>query len=423
MILQPLQIVVVGGGAAGFFGAIVSAETHPHAQVTLLEASFQPLSKVRVSGGGRCNVTHACFEPALMVQNYPRGSKPLRGAFTRFQAKDTVEWFASRGVRLKTESDGRMFPTTDRSETIVECLDHFAQKAGVEVRLGAAVVSVARSDSGFELGLKSGDVLRCDRLLLATGSNPQGYKLAQSLGHQTEPPVPSLFTFNVLDPQLRALAGVAIESVQAQLLTDSKPLAQTGPLLITHWGLSGPAVLKLSAWGARVLHDRHYQATLQINWLPQMNAENLRQMLSEAKTQQPKRSIAAHCPFSLPRRLWQYLVSQVGIGADDRWADLSKKQMSQLVEALAQSRYSIAGKGVFKEEFVTCGGVVLKEVDFKTMESRCCPGLFFAGEVLDIDGVTGGFNFQSAWTTAWLAGRAIGASEQPIPASRFAAET
>jgi predicted Rossmann fold flavoprotein len=410
--LQPLQIVVVGGGAAGFFGAIAAAETHPHAQVTLLEASRQPLSKVRISGGGRCNVTHACFEPALLVQNYPRGSKALRGAFTRFQAKDTVEWFTSRGVQLKTEDDGRMFPNTDSSETIVDCLYHFARQAGVEVRIGTPVTAVVRSPSSFELMLKSGEGLTCDRLLLATGSNPQGYQLARSLGHQVEPPVPSLFTFNVLDPQLRDLAGVSVESVQAKLLLpDQKTLEQVGPLLITHWGLSGPAVLKLSAWGARVLHDRRYRATLQINWLPQANAEKLREKLLDSKTDQPRRTIPNYCPLSVPRRLWQYLAVRTGIGEDDRWADLSKKQAGQLVEALLQSRFAIEGKGVFKEEFVTCGGVNLKEVDFKTLESRCCPGLFFAGEILDIDGVTGGFNFQSAWTTSWLAGQAIGRIE------------
>jgi predicted Rossmann fold flavoprotein len=417
--VQSLQIVVVGGGAAGFFGAIAAAEAHPQAQVTLLEAGRQPLSKVRISGGGRCNVTHACFEPALLVQNYPRGNKALRGAFSRFQSQDTVNWFTSRGVRLKTEADGRMFPTTDNSETIVECLNHFADKAGVEIRTGVPVVAVKQttipfkqqliSCPAFELTLKSGERLQSDRLLLATGSSLQGYQIAKSLGHQIEPPVPSLFTFNVLDPELRELAGISVESVKARLLlSDTKPLEQTGPLLITHWGLSGPAVLKLSAWGARVLHDCRYRATFQINWLPQFDPDQLRQQLLAAKTEQPRRSIANYCPLPFPRRLWQYLALRSGIEAEAQWANLSKKQANQLVEALTQSQYAIEGKGAFKEEFVTCGGVRLKEVDFKTMESHCCPGLYFAGEILDIDGITGGFNFQSAWTTAWLAGRAIG---------------
>lgn len=407
----------MGGGAAGYFAAIAAAENHPRAQVTLLEATRHPLSKVRVSGGGRCNVTHACFEPAAFVQNYPRGSKALRGAMARFQAQDTVNWFRDRGVVLKTEPDGRMFPTTDSSETIIDCLTRFAYEAGVIVRTSAAVESVAKT-AGFELTLKSGEVLKCDRLLLATGSSAIGHRLAQSLGHSIEPPVPSLFTFNILDSQLRELAGVAVESVQAKLLIpNQKPLEQTGPLLVTHWGLSGPAILKLSAWGARSLHDQHYQATLQINWLPECNLEKLRQELLTVKAQLSRRSIFANCPVMLPRRLWQFFISKLEIAPETRWADFSKKQLNQLIELLTQSRYEIQGKGVFKEEFVTCGGVLLKEVDFRTMESRCCPGLFFAGEILDIDGITGGFNFQSAWTTGWIAGQAIATRELAIAAS------
>lgn len=409
-----LQVVVIGGGAAGFFGAIACA-THPHTQVTLLEASRQPLAKVRISGGGRCNVTHACFEPAGLVQNYPRGGKALRGAFSRFQSKDTVAWFADRGVKLKTEPDGRMFPITDSSETIVDCLTRAASSVGVEVRTGAAVVSVSRLiepnssrlSPAFKIVLKSGEILHCDCILLATGSSQIGYQIAKALGHQIEDPVPSLFTFNVLDRQLRDLAGVSVD-VQLRLLMNGKTqLEQTGALLITHWGLSGPAVLKLSAWGARVLHDSQYQATLQINWLPQFNPEVLRQKLLLVKTEAAKKAILLHRGVDLPHRLWQYLVNRVGIN-QERWAEISNKALNQLIQELTQGQYLIRGKGVFKEEFVTCGGVNLKEVNFKTMESRCCPGLYFAGEILDIDGVTGGFNFQSAWTTAYLAGQAMG---------------
>lgn len=404
-----LEVLVIGGGAAGFFGAIVCAESHPYARVTLLEASRQVLAKVRISGGGRCNVTHACFDPALLVQHYPRGGKALRGAFTRFQPRDTVAWFAKRGVKLKTEADGRMFPITDDSGTIVHCLRQSAESAGVVVKTAAPVVAVKQLKAGFEVQLKSGEALRADRLLLATGSNPQGYHLAKSLGHTIEPPVPSLFTFTIPEPSLRELAGVAVDSAQTRLLVaDAKPLEQQGPLLITHWGMSGPAVLKLSAWGARVLHDQHYQATLQVNWLPQQSSEQVRQILSNIKTEQGKRSIGSQSPFPLPRRLWQYLVERSEIAADDRWADLSKQCLHQLTQELTQGKYSIQGKGVFKDEFVTCGGVNLKQVDFKTMASRCCPNLYFAGEILDIDGVTGGFNFQSAWTTGWLAGQAMG---------------
>jgi len=406
-----VDVVVIGGGAAGFFGAIACAQAAPQLRVVLLEASRTPLTKVRISGGGRCNVTHACFDPAQLVQHYPRGGRALRGAFSRFQPRDTIAWFGDRHIRLKTEADGRMFPISDQSETIVRGLLETAQQAGVKLRLGVAVQSVARTSQGFQLSLKSREVIKGDRLLLATGSNPRGYQLAQSLGHQIEPPVPSLFTFQVPEPSLHELAGVAVEPVQVTLrVPDHKPLQQTGPVLITHWGLSGPAVLKLSAWGARLLHGCGYRAQVQINWLLGQSPEQVRQTLQQAKEEQARRAIASHCPFELPRRLWQYLMQRAKIADDTRWAHLSKQGLHRLVQELTQGQFELAGKGVFKEEFVTCGGVRLKEVDFKTMESRRCPGLYFAGEVLDIDGVTGGFNFQSAWTTGWIAGRAIAQS-------------
>ncbi len=421
--MQPLGIVVIGGGAAGFFGAITCATAHPHTRVTLLEAGHQALSKVRISGGGRCNVTHACFDPATLISYYPRGAKALRGAFSRFQPKDTVAWFGSHGVQLKTEADGRMFPVTDNSETIVDCLVKAAEDAGVKLRTGTPVKFVRRyppqpedpltkggsARGGFEVELKTGEILKCDRLLLATGSNPQGYRWVKDLGHKVEPPVPSLFTFNIPDPRLQDLAGVSVNDVRLRL-PDAPPTLkeQTGPLLITHWGLSGPAVLKLSAWGARFLHEHHYQTPLLVNWLPQYNEESLRKMLLAVKSQLPRRQIATSCPIPIPKRLWMSMITHLSIGVEERWAEVSKKALNQLVQELTQGRYLIKGKGVFKEEFVTCGGVSLKEVDFKTMESRQCPGLYFAGEILDIDGVTGGFNFQSAWTTAWLAGHAMG---------------
>jgi predicted Rossmann fold flavoprotein len=410
--LQPLRIVVIGGGAGGFFGAIASAEIHPQAEVTLLEASRQPLAKVLISGGGRCNVTHACFEVDGLVQNYPRGSKALQGAFTRFQPQDTVAWFAAHGVKLKTEADGRMFPITDSSETIVECLIKAAATAGVKLRIGTPVVSVKRPlNTQFEINLKSGETQIGDRLLLATGSSLAGYKIAQDLGHHIQPPVPSLFTFNLPDPKLRALAGVSVNPVNLRLSVGPKSqLEQTGPLLMTHWGLSGPAVLKLSAWGARVLNESRYQATLFINWLPDLQPEQVRQKILTIKSEWGKRPIALHRGVDLPHRLWQYIIARINITTEDRWAEISNKTLNQLVQELTQGEYAISGKGAFKEEFVTCGGVNLKEVNFKTMESKLVPGLYFAGEILDIDGVTGGFNFQSAWTTAYLAGQAIGSS-------------
>lgn len=404
------KIIVIGGGAAGFFSAITCAKTYPETQVTLLEAGREPLTKVRISGGGRCNVTHHCFEPSQLINYYPRGGKALRGAFTRFQPKDTVNWFATQGVKLKTEADGRMFPITDDSATIVQCLMNTAHFHGVKLMTNVGVQSVKKTSDGFEVALKTGNLLKCDRLLIATGSNPQGYRWAQDLGHTIVPPVPSLFTFQINDVRLKDLAGVSVENATVRLLTpDKTKLEQTGPVLITHWGLSGPAVLKLSAWGARVLHEHHYKMSLQVNWLSEYNSETLRQELNQIKNENTKRKVSSFSPFSFPKRLWQSILNYLKVNFDVTWAELSKNSLNQLVQELTQSQYQITGKGVFKEEFVTCGGVNLKEIDFKTMESKICPGLYFAGEILDIDGVTGGFNFQSAWTTAWLAGNAMGA--------------
>ena len=413
-----MKVIVVGGGAAGFFGAIACAENYPNAQITILEAGAQPLTKVRISGGGRCNVTHACFDAAQLVYHYPRGGKALRGAFSRFQPKDTVEWFAKRHIPLKTEADGRMFPTTDDSATIVTGLMDAAREYDVLLKTKTLVTQVhhdvsREQDTAFEVELKGGHRLRCNRLLLATGSNPKGYSIAQHLGHSIASPVPSLFTFNIPDARLHQLAGISVNPVQAQVQSPGQPaLKQEGALLITHWGMSGPAVLKLSAWGARTLHDCGYRARLRINWCPQHTADYVRDALTAFKQAYPKRSLITTNPFSLSRRLWEYLVHKAGIDSHqhggDRWAHLSKKSLNCLVQELTQGDFEIRGKGVFKDEFVTCGGVSLKSVNFTTMESRQCPGLYFAGEILDIDGVTGGFNFQSAWTTGWIAGRAMG---------------
>ncbi len=432
--MQPLKIIIIGGGAAGFFAACSAAKTNQNASVILLEASRQLLAKVRISGGGRCNVTHALFDPKGFIQNYPRGSKALLGAFSRFQAQDTVRWFASAGVQLKTEADGRMFPVTDNSETIVDCLIRTALAYNVEIRTSSPVVWVKSQELGeesgenssnsfrshendelgkFEVLLKSGETLYCDKLLLATGNNPVGYRIAKKLGHQVEPTVPSLFTFNILDKELRELAGISINPVKLRLSVPGKPqLEQIGPLLITHWGLSGPAVLKLSAWGARIFHESRYKGTLSVNWLPHLNQDEVRKDLQQIRNEHGKRAIALHRGIKLPHRLWQYLISRADIDQETRWAELPKKAFNKLVQELTQGEYVISGKGVFKDEFVTCGGIKLKEVNFKTMESRLLKGLYFAGEILDIDGITGGFNFQSAWTTAYLAGLGMGSSEE-----------
>ncbi len=407
-----MNVIVIGGGAAGFFGAIACAEANPQLKVTLIEAGNKPLAKVRISGGGRCNVTHHCFEPARLVANYPRGGKALRGAFSRFQPQDTVQWYESRGVKLKTEADGRMFPITDSSETIINCLMRAADRAGVELCTGVGVKTVKHyQDEGqqnyFQVELKNERVMKCDRLLIATGSNPLGYRWAKNLGHKIEPAVPSLFTFNVRDSRLEGLAGVSVSNAQVKLGTGKNKLEQTGALLITHWGVSGPAILKLSAWGARSLFDFKYNSPLQINWLPESNQEDLSQLLTALKQTNPQKKIVNYCPVELPKRLWQSLIKYVEINPNKVWSEISKKELNKLVAEIVQGQYEIKGKGVFKDEFVTCGGVSLKEVNFKTMESKKCPGLYFAGEILDIDGVTGGFNFQSAWTTSWLAGQAI----------------
>jgi predicted Rossmann fold flavoprotein len=404
-----MRIVIIGGGAAGFFGAIAAADANPDARVTLLEAGREPLAKVRISGGGRCNVTHHCFDPAALVQYYPRGGKVLRGVFSRFQPKDTIDWFTDRGVNLKTEPDGRMFPTTNDSGTIVDCLMNEVDHVGVNLKTNAAVKSIRQEESGFSIEMRNGEVILCDRILLATGSSAQGYQMARALGHRVIDPVPSLFTFNVTDGRLDGLAGVSVPEAKLKLQTSAgTKLEQSGPLLVTHWGLSGPAVLKLSAWGARALQESHYHATLTVNWLPKAKPEGLREELVKVKTQLAKKSVGANCPVILPRRLWESLIAAAGIPSELRWSDVSKVMLNALLKELLQGEYEITGKGAFKEEFVTCGGVDLKEVDFKTMESRVCPGLYFAGEVLDIDGVTGGFNFQSAWSTGWIGGRAIG---------------
>lgn len=409
---QRPHIVVIGGGAAGYFAAIRAAELAPHGRVTLLEATRKVLMKVHLSGGGRCNVTHHCFDPVKLIENYPRGSRELRSAFMRFQPRDTVSWFEGRGVALKVEADGRMFPVTDSSATVAKCLESSAAAAGVEVCLGASVVKIVRDGESFNLTLKDGREIGADRLMIATGSAPAGLELAAQLGHRLEPHVPSLFTFNIKDPRLAELSGVAFSDVHLSLqCPESKRLERQGPMLITHWGLSGPAVLKLSAFGAVALHASQYQASLVINYLPQHSAAELQGMLRAFKAEHPRRTIAKHSPFSqLPRRFWESLVQYLGLDNERTYADVTKDEMERLLNELHRGQYQITGKGVFKEEFVSAGGIHLKEVDFRTMESRVVSGLYFAGEVLAVDGITGGFNFQAAWTTAWIAGQAMVAS-------------
>lgn len=401
-----LQIAIVGGGAAGFFAAIACAEANPSAQITIYEAAPEPLSKVRISGGGRCNVTHHCTEARQLIQAYPRGGRALLGPFSRFQPQDTIAWFESRGVRLKTEADGRMFPVSDRSSSIVDCLLDEAERLGIQLRLREPIVGVERQSTGFQLQLRSATVT-VDRLLLATGSSPSGYRLATALGHDLIPPVPSLFTFTVLDASLRALAGISRDRVQATLQVGGDRLKETGPLLITHWGLSGPAVLKLSAFSARLLQQQRYRAELRIHWLPDCSSEQVRLELQAMRSNESKRQLKNGRLADLPQRLWLYLLEQAGVPSDRRWGEVSNQQLTALWQTLTAGTYAIAGKGVFKEEFVTAGGVPLDSLNSQRMESKLCPGLFFAGELLNVDGITGGFNFQNAWTSGWIAGQAL----------------
>lgn len=401
---QP-RVAVIGGGAAGYFAAITCAEKNPNLQVHILEATQRTLTKVRLSGGGRCNVTHGCFDPKILVTHYPRGQKELLGPFHRFQPRDTIAWFEAKGVKLKCEPDGRMFPTTDSSETIAQCLEEAARSAGVTVRLGTIVKSLSYQD-GFKLTLRD-SAEDFDFVVLATGGSPAGFALAGALGHHMVSPVPSLFTFNIKDPRLTDQSGVSFAAVTLTLNTPSKKFVQNGPLLITHWGLSGPGVLKLSAWAARELYEANYRASLKINFLDRDTREHVRASLLQFKSQHPKKMIATDPPVAIARRYWQTLVHLTAPSADLTWSDVSHATLDLLVKELCEATFQVEGKGVFKEEFVTAGGVPLHEVDFRTMESRRCPGLYFAGEILDIDGVTGGFNFQNAWTTGWTAGTSI----------------
>jgi predicted Rossmann fold flavoprotein len=401
------SIVVAGGGAAGFFAAITYAEATPGADVTILEKSEHFLGKVRISGGGRCNVTHACFDPGELVTRYPRGERALLAPYKIFQASDTVAWFANRGVKLKTESDGRMFPTSDSSQTIIDCLMRAAKEAGVKLRPSCGLTKVVHSPAGFQLTLSGGESLVCDRLLLATGGcrGAAAGELAVSLGHSLEPPVPSLFTFHIDTSWVRALSGLSVES--AQVSVPGTGLRERGALLMTHWGVSGPVILRLSAWGARALHAMNYQFPLLIHWLPHLNSDQIAAELRSRRESQPARFVVNTPIPPLPGRLWEQLVLVAGIARATRWAALSGADRHALIQQLTRTELKVTGKSLNKDEFVTCGGVRLSEVNFKTMESRICPGLYFAGELLDIDGITGGFNFQSAWTTGWLAGRAM----------------
>lgn len=411
------DFVVIGGGAAGYFGAIACAEVNPSARILILEATSRVLTKVKISGGGRCNVTHQQFDPKQLVKSYPRGQKELLGPFHRFQPQDTVAWFSRHGVELKAEKDGRMFPVTNHSQTIIDCLQNTAHEAGVALEKNSLVQEITANENGigFQIKIKGKeDTLTAARILMATGSAPYGVSLALSLGHKLIDPVPSLFTFEIKDSLIDGLPGVSFPLVGVTLKTNpgEQTFFQEGPCLITHWGLSGPAILKLSAFAARQLHQAAYQAQIQINWISPIKFEHAFQTLESQKKNTPHTKLINGNPFSsvCVQRFWESVLRCCGVSEHTFFADINKQQLQSIAKKLTQTELGISGKGVFKEEFVTAGGIVREEIDFRTMESKIQPGLYFAGEVIDIDGITGGFNFQNAWTGGWIAGQSVGNS-------------
>lgn len=397
------DVIIAGGGAAGFFTAINIAEKEPGVRVAILERGKEVLSKVRISGGGRCNVTHACFVPADLVKFYPRGEKELRGPFNRFCSGDTIEWFERHDVQLKIEDDGRMFPVTDSSQTIIDCFLDAARKCRIDILTGQSIQSLYQAEDIWKVQTQN-ETFLSPALVMATGSNPKMWEMLAQMGHTIVPPVPSLFTFNIKDARIKDLMGL---SCVASVKVKGTKLEASGPLLITHWGLSGPGILRLSAWGARELHAKNYQFVLEVNWLNDVTTVECIDRLKEIKQEQAKRTVAKRAPFEMPNRLWDSLAKAAGISDEVRWADLSRLQLEALADQLTNGRFNVNGKSTFKEEFVTAGGVSLKEVDFKTMRSKIGEGLYFAGEVLDIDAITGGFNFQNAWTNGFIAAEAI----------------
>ncbi|NDC30705.1 MAG: NAD(P)/FAD-dependent oxidoreductase [Bacteroidetes bacterium] len=405
-----MKIVVIGGGAAGFFAAIQAASANKNAEVVLLEKTSKLLQKVRVSGGGRCNVTNACSDMKQLSASYPRGEKQLKSAFSRFTTTDTVNWFQDRKVKLKTEADGRMFPISDDSQTVIDCLEKEAKKLKIDIRLESEVKKIIPSyTGGFELALANGDRISCNKLIVASGGSPKSENMQwlKELGHEIIEPVPSLFTFNIPNEALNELTGISVNPTKVKI-ADTK-FEFNGPVLITHWGLSGPAVLKLSSFAARYLAEKEYNFSVQLNWLNDKKDEACRNELMNVKAANPHKQVNNHFPFKLPARLLSHLFAKSGIDETSRWADVSKIDIQQLVQNLIYDTYEVKGKTTFKEEFVTCGGISLNDIEFKNMQSKRCKNLFFAGEILDIDGITGGFNFQAAWTTGFIAGNAAAA--------------
>lgn len=397
------DILIVGGGAAGFFTAINIVEKNPKLKVAILERGKEVLSKVRVSGGGRCNVTHACFVPNDLVKFYPRGEKELRGPFHQFCSGDTIEWFEKHDVELKIEEDGRMFPISDSSQTIIDCFLTATQKLGIDILTGQSVQSLYKGENYWKVETTN-ETYSCQRIVMTTGSNPKIWEMLTEIGHSIVPAVPSLFTFNIKDKRIKDLMGL---SAFASVKVKNTKLSASGPLLITHWGMSGPGILRLSAWGARELFDKNYQFVIQVNWLNDLTFEETIEKLKELKQEHSKKAVSKKSPFEFPNRLWESLVLASEISEETKWADLSKNQLTNLANQLTNGEFQVNGKSTFKEEFVTAGGIDLKEINFKTMESKLHQNLYFAGEILNIDAITGGFNFQNAWTGGFIVANSI----------------
>lgn len=400
------RLIVIGGGAAGFFCAVNAARLNPSLDVMVIEKTGKILSKVKVSGGGRCNVTHACFDIREMTGRYPRGMNFLKKTFHQFFTSDTITWFEQRGVRLKTEEDGRMFPVTDSSQTIIECLLRESNLYNVQLRMNREVHALSRSGDGWQVTFADEEKMQVDAVCVACGGYPKvtQFRWLLDLEHTIEEPVPSLFTFNLPDHPIRQLMGV---STQAKVKIVGSKLSETGPVLITHWGLSGPAVLRLSAWGAREFAEKKYDFSILVNWVPEHNEQTARETLHELRKEASQKKVQMFHRFDIPQRLWQFLCEQSGIAADMRWASLPAANQNKLVNNLVAYAAVVKGKTTFKEEFVTAGGIRLSEVDANTMQSKKHPGLYFAGEILDVDGITGGFNFQHAWTSGYIAAKHI----------------
>lgn len=399
--------MIIGGGAAGFFCAVNAAALNSELKVIIVEKSNKLLTKVKVSGGGRCNVTHACYSIAEMVKNYPRGSAFLKKAFHHFFTTDTIKWFEQRGIKLKAEADGRMFPVTDSSETIINCLVQEANKYGVEILMNREVMEIQSLENKKCLVLRNGEVLEADHVCIACGgfAKASQFDWLKLTGHTIETPVPSLFTFNIPNDPIKELMGVSLPNVHVKI--QGTKLSQQGPILITHWGFSGPAVLKLSSFAARELAERKYEFIVQINWLGNATEQTLINEMQALRFKLATQKVVNKNPFQLPQRLWEYLITTTGIKEDIRWADLPAKQQNSLAKLLCSQQFNVKGKTTFKEEFVTAGGIELGEIDVNTMESRIVKDIYFAGEIMNVDGITGGFNFQHAWTSGWIAAKAI----------------